>query len=64
MRDFVGMNPAIMDKETRGEYLEFDSAFESGNLDIAYRVSETEYNLLMRGDTNTKGHQQWFYFSC
>jgi len=43
--------------------LEFDSKFESGNLDVAIKQSENEYDLLMRTDTNTKGHKQWFYFS-
>ena len=40
----------------------FDSEFESGNLDLAFRVSESEYNLLTRCDTNSKGHNQWFFF--
>jgi hypothetical protein len=25
-------------------------------------MSPTEYNLYLNVDTNTKGHQQWFYF--
>ena len=41
----------------------FDSAFESGNLDMAIKVKENEYDLYMRVDSNTKGHHQWFYFS-
>jgi hypothetical protein len=31
--------------------LKFDSSFESGNLHKAIRVSETEYNLVLRYDT-------------
>ena len=27
------------------------------------RVSDTEYDLYMRVDSNTQGHRQWFYFS-
>lgn len=42
--------------------LQFDSNFESGNLDSAYLVNEREYNLLCKVDTNTKGHTYWFYF--
>ena len=42
--------------------LQFDSNFESGNLDSAYLVSESEYNLLCKVDTNTKGNTYWFYF--
>ena len=44
------------------ESLQFDSVFESGNLAIAIKVSETEYNLLLQNDINTNGHTQWFYF--
>jgi len=25
-------------------------------------VSETEYNLILNFDFNTKGHTQWYYF--
>jgi hypothetical protein len=42
--------------------LEFDSVFESGNLAIALKVSDIEYNLLLQNDINTNGHTQWFYF--
>lgn len=41
---------------------DFDSGFEGGNLDLAFRVSENEYNLITRCDTNSKGHTQGFYF--
>lgn len=36
--------------------------FESGNLAIAIKVSEIEYDLLLQNDINTNGHTQWFYF--
>ena len=42
--------------------LQFDSNFESGNLDSVYLVNEVEYNLLCKTDTNTKGNTYWFYF--
>jgi hypothetical protein len=42
--------------------LEFDSVFESGNLALALKVSDNEYNLLLQNDINTNGHTQWFYF--
>ena len=42
--------------------LQFDSNFESGNLDSVYLASQNEYNLLCKVDTNTKGHTYWFYF--
>lgn len=50
--------------QTKSETLKFESRFESGNLAVAIKVSETEYDLLMQNDINTKGHTQWFYFKC
>lgn len=45
--------------------LVFDSRFESGNLMLAYESLEVpwEYRLLLQNDTNTRGYNQWFYFS-
>ncbi len=43
--------------------IEFDSCFESGNLDLAAAKSPGEYDLFMRTDGNTRGHHQWFFFS-
>lgn len=40
----------------------FESKFESGNLYLAQKVSDTEYNLLMQNDINTNGHTQWFFY--
>lgn len=40
----------------------FDSAFESGNLDLAIRVKKDEYDCFIRSDTNTKGHTNWYFF--
>lgn len=34
----------------------FESRFESGNLYLAQKVSDSEYNLLMQNDVNTNGH--------
>ena len=42
--------------------LKFNSDFESGNLDCAIKVSDKEYDLFMRVDSNTKGHTNWYYF--
>ena len=42
--------------------LEFDSKFEGGNLDKVVIVSPSEYDLYMRVDSNTNGHNQWFFF--
>eukprot|EP00826_Nyctotherus_ovalis_P039912 TRINITY_DN3875_c0_g1_i1.p2 TRINITY_DN3875_c0_g1~~TRINITY_DN3875_c0_g1_i1.p2 ORF type:complete len:194 (+),score=48.48 TRINITY_DN3875_c0_g1_i1:73-654(+) len=54
----VGMTARFKD----GPY-EFDSCFESGNLDVAVKAGEKEYDLYMRTDSNTRGHHQWFYFA-
>lgn len=51
--------PSYIDDE---KLIKIDSNFESGNLDSAYLVSETEYNLLLKVDTNTRGGTHWFYF--
>lgn len=42
--------------------LTFSSKFECGNLCCAYKITEFEYTLHMRADTNTLGHRQWYYF--
>ena len=42
--------------------LQFDSNFESGNLDSAYLLNQWEYNLMLKVDTNTRGNTYWFYF--
>eukprot|EP00520_Triparma_pacifica_P000822 CAMPEP_0118659890 /NCGR_PEP_ID=MMETSP0785-20121206/15364_1 /TAXON_ID=91992 /ORGANISM="Bolidomonas pacifica, Strain CCMP 1866" /LENGTH=911 /DNA_ID=CAMNT_0006553047 /DNA_START=180 /DNA_END=2911 /DNA_ORIENTATION=- len=52
----------------------FDSHFECGNLSMANRVSYEdirdknpswqEYDLELSHDINSKGFNQWFYFSC
>ena len=43
--------------------LVFDSYFESGNLDMVIKVQQREYDLYMRSDSNTYGHNQWFNFT-
>lgn len=55
-RDFTGMNPHKTDELT------FDSRFESGNLDRVVKTKANEYDLYMRADANTRGHNQWYYF--
>ena len=45
--------------------LNFESRFESGNLQLAIKISQFEYELLLETDINTGigKHNQWFYFS-
>jgi hypothetical protein len=49
-------------KSPADQTLVFESRFESGNLSMAVKVSDTEYNLLLQNDINTEGHTQWFFF--
>lgn len=42
--------------------LGFESRFESGNLSMAKKISDNEYNLLLQNDVNTFGAVQWFFF--
>ena len=41
----------------------FESRFESGNLKSAVRIAETEYNLELESDFNSKHYSQWYFFS-
>jgi hypothetical protein len=36
--------------------------FESANLDCVVRISDREYDLFLRIDSNTRGHTVWYYF--
>jgi Zinc carboxypeptidase/Cytosolic carboxypeptidase N-terminal domain len=48
------------DKAT--ETIKFESRFESGNLRMASKINDAEYNLLLQNDVNTNKNTQWFYF--
>ena len=39
-----------------GQTLTFDSSFESGNLDMVVQVDNSEFDMFMRVDSNTRGH--------
>ena len=43
--------------------LTFSSCFESGNLAIASARGHSDYDLIIDSDTNTNGHEQWYYFA-
>ena len=49
-------------KNKEDKTLIFESRFESGNLSMASKVSDSEYNLLLQNDINTNGYSQWFFF--
>ena len=42
----------------KSQDLEFDSKFECGNLNLAYKQNSDEYDLLLQNDVNTDGNTQ------
>lgn len=56
-RPFVGMRPGIAPN-----LLQFDSKFENGNLDRVVVISDKEYDLYIRSDTNSRKRFSWFFF--
>ncbi|KAI9103760.1 hypothetical protein DFS34DRAFT_298389 [Phlyctochytrium arcticum] len=57
----VGRGPCGSDRTA----LIFDSRFESGNLQMAIKIGDFEYDLVLQSDINSPAgkHNQWFYFS-
>lgn len=57
MNPIIGETGGIINAEVFNQSaLIFDSNFECGNLDIAIQISNFEYDLYMRVDSNTRGH--------
>ena len=52
-------------ESARQEELVFDSRFEGGNLQFAFKNNNlpNTYSLFLQNDTNSYGYNQWFYFS-
>lgn len=48
--------PYYTPNDENDKTLVFESRFESGNLAMAFKLSDTEYNLVLSNDINTKGH--------
>jgi cytosolic carboxypeptidase protein 2/3 len=48
--------PFYIPNDENDKTLVFESRFESGNLAMAFRLSDQEYNLVLQNDINTKGH--------
>ena len=59
------MNYQVAEDINPEDTLLFDSRFESGNLQLAIKISEFEYDLLLETDINSGPgkHNQWFNFS-
>ena len=49
--------------ENFDDNLTFNSKFESGNLRMAVKHNNNEYDLIIRPETNCIRNYQWFYFS-
>ena len=56
-RAYEGMKKGLSSDE-----LCFNSKFEGGNLDKVVKSALNEYDLYIRTDSNTCGHNQWYYF--
>lgn len=56
---FFKNNPQL---KSNPNILQFNSSYESGNLDCAIAVTDYEYDLFLRVDSNTKGHTLWYNF--
>ena len=56
------ITPYYSIKDPTDPTLIFESRFNSGNLDLAIKVDDNYYKLIMQNDSNTKGNCQWFYF--
>lgn len=55
--------PYYTPNDSNDKTLVFESRFESGNLAMAFKLNDNEYNLVLQNDINTKGHTQcklWF----
>ncbi|KAI8851960.1 hypothetical protein BC829DRAFT_385622 [Chytridium lagenaria] len=55
----------VMDDSVAKYILLFESKFESGNLQLAIKASDSEYDLILQTDIGSAPgkHNQWFYFS-
>ncbi|XP_056382539.1 cytosolic carboxypeptidase 2 isoform X3 [Hyla sarda] len=53
--------PLNMDGKNNND-LQFESRFESGNLQKVVNIGAHEYELTLRTDLYTSKHTQWFYF--
>lgn len=50
------------DQQPSDNKLVFNNEIENGNMELAVKVTDTQYDLYLKIDTNTHGHQNWFHF--
>ena len=48
--------PYYIPEGLQDQTLVFESRFETGNLLVAMKVSDNEYDLVLQNDINTNGH--------
>lgn len=61
MEDSYKIEPYYQLSYENDKTLIFESRFESGNLSLAVKLSDSEYYLLMQNDALTKGHTQCIF---
>lgn len=61
-RYYENLKPYYKLNDTDDTTLQFESRFESGNLNRAVKISDTEYDLFLKTDYGTSGYTQWYYF--
>ena len=61
LEQFVGL-PQYLPLNTQDLTLGFESRFESGNLQRAYKIAPLEYELFVSADYKTSKNAQWFFF--
>lgn len=50
------VTPYYTPTDKNDKTLVFESRFECGNLALAFKLSDLEYNLVLSNDINTRGH--------
>jgi murein tripeptide amidase MpaA len=49
-------------EDSSDEAVKFESRFECGNLRMAIKINDNEFDLLLKNDINSAKLSQWFYF--
>lgn len=62
LRDSFIMPKKITKIDCSSKPMEFNANFESSNLEFASEVGPHKYDLYLKNDSNTHGHQAWFHF--
>ncbi len=52
-RPFLGMDYEF------SKNIQFNSIFEGGNIDVVIQITQSEFDLYMKVDSNSRGHTNW-----